>query len=296
MPTKFNERVAVLLPLYNPEPYLFDQLESLASQDIEKFDLIWGVSKDENNSIPAIDAMCAFTNNYFVDINGLSASNAFFKLLSKAAEYDYVAFCDQDDIWEKSKLSKQVASLKQFENSVALSHSNFTILNDKNFNVVDNCYSHKVDTLLEGNCARGCTMVLNKKLVRTILESPVERMIWHDWWTILIASAYGVIVKNVEPLTKYRLHERNLVGIPGIRRRLINFIHRKKGTSLNMGLALLTMADELGVLPPQELIHWIKIYEKRGFNRILGTLFSPRKRKKILDDLIRRVAFCVKIP
>ena len=189
MPTKFNERVAVLLPLYNPEPYLFDQLESLASQDIEKFDLIWGVSKDENNSIPAIDAMCAFTNNYFVDINGLSASNAFFKLLSKAAEYDYVAFCDQDDIWEKSRLSKQVASLKQFENSVALSHSNFTILNDKNFNVVDNCYSHKVDTLLEGNCARGCTMVLNKKLVRTILESPVERMIWHDWWTILIASA-----------------------------------------------------------------------------------------------------------
>lgn len=287
---------AVLLPLYNPESFLDEQLESLLSQDFEEFFLVWGISRCDENREQIEEKIRMFSSNKYVEIEGFSATAAFFELLENAIEFEYVAFCDQDDIWDRSKLRIQTESLQKYSNIPALSHSNFKTKDGNTFRSVNNCFNHKVSSLLEGNCARGCTMVLNTKLARLIVKSNYQNVPWHDWWTILVASSFGTIVKNDANLIEYRVHKNNLIGIPNFQKRIKNFLSREVGQSLNMARGLINLAESLSIVPPTDLIKWLSIYGEKSPRKYVRILFSPRSRRNPTADILRRLLFIVKNP
>ncbi|HHF9279308.1 TPA: glycosyltransferase, partial [Escherichia coli] len=98
--------MAVLLSSYNGEKYIGEQLDSII-KCYRDFDLHIHIRDDGS-----VDSTCEIIKEYISkndsiflyegDNVGVIAS--FLWLVENVGDYDYYAFCDQDDVWEPLKL------------------------------------------------------------------------------------------------------------------------------------------------------------------------------------------------
>lgn len=91
--------------------------------------------------------------------------------------------------------------------------SNLNIINDSFFSyqgVFPN-WADDFPHLLMQNVAPGCTMIINRALIDKAGEIPDDALM-HDWWFMLVASAFGKIAYIDEPTILYRQHENNCIG------------------------------------------------------------------------------------
>ncbi len=135
---------------------------------------------------------------------------------------DAIAFSDQDDIWHKGKLKKQIAYLQTLP-PLSLVHTNLKelrVLNGKEVfgeksvweierrNVEHSDFTH----LLMRNVVTGATLMMDTALAEKYPDIPTSMNI-HDHWFALAASLNGGVYALNECLTSYRQHEGNLVGV-----------------------------------------------------------------------------------
>jgi hypothetical protein len=90
--------------------------------------------------------------------------------------------------------------------------ADLNILNDSFFEFQNiNPKRNTIKHLIFSNTVTGCTMMLNKELMKKVGNIPKEcRM--HDWWISLTASAFGKIYTMNEPTMLYRQHSNNTCG------------------------------------------------------------------------------------
>ncbi len=112
-----NDKLVVLLSTYNGERYLGELLSSLAAQDLDAFTLM---VRDDGSSDKTLQILKEnqTTAKYDLQIlpsdEHLGAAKSFLRLLAEAGDdFDFYAFCDQDDVWLPGKLSSAVNKLKQ---------------------------------------------------------------------------------------------------------------------------------------------------------------------------------------
>lgn len=162
-----------------------------------------------------------------------------FNILAKATDASYLAFADQDDIWEVDKLAVQMELMLRMENQYGqdmpiLIHSDLTVC-DSRLRLVDsslwrfqrlNPDVQSFSRLLVQNNVTGCTMLINKPLKDLAFPVP-QAAVMHDWWLALVASAFGKIGYVARPLVRYRQHDTNQLGavrsdLKGVLNRLNN--------------------------------------------------------------------------
>ena len=158
------------------------------------------------------------------DAIGEGPAANFSKLLAMSRA-DYVAFSDQDDVWEPQKLSCLMAKMREMEieegNNVPLLVFCDSVPVDDNLKPI--CSSslawQKVDVhgglgfsrLLMQNFIAGNTMLFNAALRKKAGQIPAAALM-HDSWIALVAAAFGRIGFVSEPLVKYRQHPTNMLG------------------------------------------------------------------------------------
>ena len=209
-------KVQVLLSTYNGEKYIKEQIESILNQKEVEVSLLIRDDASSDKTIEIIGKLADKNNNiiYYKDEN-LGPARSFMDLLYKSGEYDYYAFADQDDIWQKQKLISAINMLKEKENEPSLYMSALEVV-DENLNLIE---TKKVNGNLsfEGemirNFATGCTMVLNKKLCDIIKQYNPSYLIMHDSWITRVCYAVGgnVIIDD-NSYIKYRQHTGNVLG------------------------------------------------------------------------------------
>lgn len=106
-------RVSVVLCTFNGERYIAEQLDSLLSstlpifeiiiQDDCSFDNTWQIINEYKEYYPQLIKCYKNTSNLFWNQN-------FYSAILKASG-EYIALCDQDDIWLPNKLEVQVSDL-----------------------------------------------------------------------------------------------------------------------------------------------------------------------------------------
>src|SRR5688572_4379256 len=103
--------ISIVLATRNGAQYLPQQLESLARQTLAPFELI--VSDDDSSDATMkIVAAFARTAKFPVKLKVNSPALGFrdnFIAATQLAAGDWVAFCDQDDIWHPEKLERVAA-------------------------------------------------------------------------------------------------------------------------------------------------------------------------------------------
>ena len=214
--------VTVLLATYNPGPYLYEQIRSIS-----------GVSQilisDDCSTDGTLERIHSgqYGENVKLVSSGIKFGSAKsnFSALLNLCNSEYAFFCDQDDVWLPDKISLSLTRLKELEaiygtNTPLLVFSDSTVVN-QDLSVISNSFwkyeglnpnfANSFKNLVIQNVAQGCTMCFNKALIDKALPIPDEA-IMHDWWLMLVASAFGRIDFLERPTILYRQHGSNEVG------------------------------------------------------------------------------------
>lgn len=107
-----NPKVSIILPTYNRAEFISHAVQSILDQTYSNWELVIWVDGSTDNTSEVIGK---FVDDriliYYSENNGKSASlNLAFELLTG----EYYAFLDDDDLWEREKLERQVNLLIQF--------------------------------------------------------------------------------------------------------------------------------------------------------------------------------------
>lgn len=211
--------VIILLSTYNAEQYLREQLDSLLQQTYPEIRIVVRDDGSTDSTLSILEEYCQKAENvsYYAGEN-LGAKNSFFDLMKYAAAFDFefCAFCDQDDYWKTEKIEKAVEVLQKKGRKPVL-YCGRTKLVDADLKPLLNeikrdIYPAFSNALVE-NIVTGCTTVLNRSMYDIIMKYLPEYCIMHDWWMYLVATCFGQVFYDDIPYILYRQHGNNVMGI-----------------------------------------------------------------------------------
>lgn len=217
-----KDKVAILLCTYNGETYLKEQIDSILSQSYKD----WYIFVSDDGST---DNTCKILNEYqeeigcekFKIIKGPQkgfAQNFMTLIRSVPKEYEFYAFCDQDDIWLEDKVAIAIKTLKSDITKTPKVYCGRTTLVDEKNNVIGESplFIKKpgLRNALVQSIAGGNTMVLSQEAFNIVSNTPRQcDIVSHDWWVyILITAAGGSVYYDPKSTIHYRQHTKNLVG------------------------------------------------------------------------------------
>ncbi len=215
-------KVAVLLCTFNGVAHLEEQLDSIANQGLQHID-IW--VSDDGSTDGTLELLERFKLSWekglFIIKSGPKKGFAY-NFLSLVCDdqitADYYAYCDQDDIWERDKLSRSVRKLSALNTNQANLYGSRTALMTENgemMGVRSSLFTRKPHfrNALVQSIAGGNTMVFNQKTKSLLCQAGILEIVSHDWWTYLIvAGVGGQIVYDPVPSIRYRQHDDNEMG------------------------------------------------------------------------------------
>lgn len=229
-------RCAVLLAICNADGFLGPQLKSIEAQSYENIELYIGDDSDKPNHNLGVRNI-RFRNNRPVRHSlGPRAGFAqnFRKLLENVDECsEFVAFCDQDDVWDDDKIARAIDALSKEKQGIPAAYCSRTLECDVELRPLGKSRMPKrplgFSHALVQNVMAGNTIVLNRPAVNLLkiaskVSGPVPA---HDWWVYqVISGCGGRILFDPKPSLKYRQHDRNAIGANrGIRAALSRIRH-----------------------------------------------------------------------
>lgn len=214
------DKVVILMSTYNGSKYLREQINSILTQTGVSIHIL---VRDDGSSDDTISILEEYkTNNpdiiEIIQGENIGWQKSFFLLAEYAShhfpDYFYFAFSDQDDIWMPEKLRQAIVILSQSQIIPSLYCSNLIYYKKGK---QDGLYRKKTfiptyKNCLIRNCATGCTIVMNKALLKAISRHPSIESIPHDHWAYMVATLCGKSYVDNNSFILYRQHENNQLG------------------------------------------------------------------------------------
>ncbi|MCQ5146277.1 glycosyltransferase [Enterocloster bolteae] len=213
-------KIAILMSTYNGEKYINKQLESLFNQKVDGHMTIY--IRDDGSSDSTIEIIKRWKEKLDIVLyeeSNVGPAKSFWKLFMKEdIQADYYAFCDQDDVWDSSKVQTGIFAL-QNEDSEALWCSNCRIIDQRGTVISEkmNKESPNFSIISQMVCGttQGCTMLFNDQLRRYIIEKNVKIIPMHDFVIMTYAIAKGNVLYDNYPYLGYRVHSNNVIACDG---------------------------------------------------------------------------------
>lgn len=219
-------RGLVLLSTYEGAAHIGAQLESLAAQTRRDFRLV--VSDDGSRDgtpaqVAAFAAQAPFEVVQHDGPRGGFVAN-FLSLLARVGsgaerDPDWVALCDQDDVWLPEKLEVAAAALGACAPGSAALYCSRTWVWDaaRDRRLPSRAYPRRpsAQNALIENIAPGHTIVLNRAAweLAQACAPHAGGVYAHDWWLyLLVTAAGGTVVHDPTPRVLYRQHGANQIG------------------------------------------------------------------------------------
>ncbi len=219
--------IDILMATYNGERFIGEQIESIQAQTYKNWHILVSDDCSGDGTLDVVRRYATADDRIHIVSEGVrhgGAKENFFALMDKS-DAPYCMFCDQDDVWLPEKIEKSLAVLRVLEDEhgvdVPLLVFCDMMVVDSELNVIHESFEkssyfdpHRLafNQLLAHNVAAGCCMLFNKSLLNTCLHSNGEGVEIHDWWAMLVASAFGHICFIDESLSLYRQHGNNEIG------------------------------------------------------------------------------------
>ena len=252
--------VAVILGFFNGNKFILEQIDSIVSQTHKNISIF---VFDDNSSQKIIkneiNKRQKFNNQIKIikrKFNLGYSKNFLHGLMEIKDNFNYYAFCDQDDIWEKDKIEEALRILNDKNKLTPCLYCSRTKY--YNFDCSKEIGSSKIfkrpavfkNAILQ-NIAGGNTIVLNNKAKEIISKTvKCKDYISHDWWCYQIVSAAdGEVIFHAKRTVKYRQHNKNLIGMNSSLRerlkRLLSFFTGKYKYWLELNLNNLKQNEEI---------------------------------------------------
>ena len=221
-------KTAVLLTAYNGSANLPGLLDSLQSQTDPGFFVLMQDDGSSDGTVKLLRETAAQDSRFVFGAEQgkrLGAAGNFLSLI-RQTDADYCLLCDQDDVWEPEKVSVLKQAMLDLENRYGndmplLVHSDCSLIDESGNLIGDSFFRHQgwdpdavtLPPLLVQNNVTGCTLIMNRPLIRLIAaHARAKDLFMHDWFIALTAASFGRIAFVDQPLTRYRQHEGNVIG------------------------------------------------------------------------------------
>ena len=222
--------IEVVMPVFNGELYLEDQIASIYSQTLTPRRLL---IRDDGSTDSSFELLVKLKSTYgdwlylFPKGSNLGCTKNI-NLLLEETTAPYISLSDQDDVWLPDKLEISFKHLKKIEeiygqNMPALIHTDLRLV-DSSLSDMGLNYTSKqlINPLLTSpsslcltNVVTGCTILCNRLLLERALPIPEQALV-HDWWIALVASVFGRIHFIPISTILYRQHQHNAIGAKGL--------------------------------------------------------------------------------
>lgn len=208
--------VSVAMATFNGERFLKKQLDSILSQTYKNLEVI--VTDDCSNDNTK-QILLEYRKKYKIKVYFNEEKLGFVKNFEKAISLcsgDYIALCDQDDIWFENKIEILLNEIEDY--SLIFSDA---CLVDEDENILNKSFikfsgrripkKNEFQHLVFSNYITGCTLMFNKNLISNILPIP-NLFPYHDWWIAVQATQKNGVKFCNKSLINYRQHNYNVTG------------------------------------------------------------------------------------
>ncbi|MBQ3362741.1 MAG: glycosyltransferase [Muribaculaceae bacterium] len=212
----------------NGEAYLAEQMESLLAQTYPIDEIIVQDDGSKDGTVALLQKYAAthpviklYSNETEHGVN-----NNFFTAMRRAHS-DYIAICDQDDIWEKDKVEKQIMAIG--DKLLCTCRSKPFSTDGSPVNYDPRRPNYALPRMLYTSIA-GHTMLINRHLLDMIPEQAVVGKLYYDVFLSMAAATNDSIVLVDEVL----VHQRRYTGA-------VTFSNADKHRSPSLGNGLYTL-------------------------------------------------------
>jgi glycosyltransferase involved in cell wall biosynthesis len=293
--------VAVLLPTFNGENFLEEQLESLLNQEGV---LTKVYVRDDASTDKTVQILKKYTKVFevvFSEVN-IGTTASLLSLLHLAKDYDFVAFCDQDDVWASNHLVLAVQGLMNTNKAIgAFYFPQYNYIDSQSKLIgkrmpVGNIGSS--NALVE-NPIIGCGLVFNEFAAGKIKELDFSANYFLDHQIYFLGSLIGEIHQGSIYTINYRIHPGNQVGISSGALDLFSNLSRvfdKVNQIKVQQLALKKIFFQIAKLIPQDSTyvpsqHFSAVYSRNVIVRFKYFFYPQFRRQKRLDQILFRLVF-----
>lgn len=222
-----EEKVSIIIPVYNAQNYIVETIESVQNQDYLNWELILVENGSTDDTLKCIQSIrderirviCAGEN-----IGAARARN----LGMRESAGVYACYLDADDLWDANKLSAQVAFMKEKQASFSFTGYEFSDAKGQRLGKIV-----KVPETISYRRALGNTTIFTstvmfdtRKIARERLEMPVIESEDTALWFKLLREgeiAYGLNMN----LVRYRRPEHSLSSNKFVAMKRIWNLYRK---------------------------------------------------------------------
>jgi rhamnosyltransferase len=219
-----DPKVLVLLAAYNGARWIRQQIESILLQ--EGVDVQIAV-RDDGSTDGTREELARFADQPKVTFlpgsapTGSAAGN-FLALIreTSAAGADFIAFADQDDLWDRDKLARACRRLDA-EDSAGYSSATQAVWEDGRQLILRPSGAPTCSDFLFEGAGQGCTFVLTAGFYGRLRHLLSRRELtcnlhYHDWAIYALARSWGLRWSfDPEPSMHYRQHASNDTGARG---------------------------------------------------------------------------------
>ena len=199
------QSVSIVMCTFNGQQYLAEQIDSLLKQTYPVHEIIIQDDGSTDGTMSLLQDYAAahpviklFNNDGEHGVN-----NNFFSALRRAGG-DYIAICDQDDIWEPAKVEKQVAAIG--DSLLCTCRSKPFSVDGSPVNYDSRTPNYSLPRMLYTSIA-GHTMLLNRRLLDLIPDQASVGGLYYDVYLALAAAANDSIVLVNEVLVHQRRYD-----------------------------------------------------------------------------------------
>ena len=205
--------VSVIMPCYNHEEYVGQAIESVINQTYKNIEFI---ILDNGSTDHSFDVIKRYSDKvskiYQLKHNDLIRAG---RILIDACEGEYVAFMTSDDLWEKTKLEKQMEVFQKMSTVKCCytwaNEADESLKNIKSKSIFTHRNRNRFEWLRrliqEGNCLAYPSAVVEKGVYIECLKKLKRFYQLSDWYLwLLILQKYDIYVVE-EPLVCFRWHQ-----------------------------------------------------------------------------------------
>lgn len=288
-------KVAVYLAAFNGKEYIRRQIQSIFDQNGVDVTVFVSVDLSTDGTEDLVDQMSFDDQRIKILPHGHTFGNAgrnFYRLICEVdlSNFDYVAFADQDDIWNVNKLTSHCALLEAHRSEAVSSNVTAFWPDGRQKLIIKSQPQHVYDFLFE-SAGPGCTFLMTPWLVAEVKHQllnneAAQEIVMHDWLTYAICRAHGKPwLIDSEPSVRYRQHQHNLVGANSGLKALFTRFKKINDGWYRYQVELIARVA-LSINPDKKLSSFQKnVQEDSIVSRLRLMPFVIRGRRKFVDRL-----------
>lgn len=200
-----HRHVSIVMCTFNGEKYLREQMDSLLGQTYPVDEIIVQDDGSTDGTMSLLEQYAAAHTviKLFKNEAGHGVNNNFFSALQRASG-DYIAISDQDDIWEPTKVEKQLAAIGD---SLLCTCRSKPFSEDGSAVAFDSRRPNYALPRMLYTSIAGHTMLISRQLLDLIPDQDTVGALYYDVFLALAASANDSIVLVDEILVHQRRYD-----------------------------------------------------------------------------------------